>query len=138
MKLSTVTKIITWILMGVSVLLGVLYFTGIVTEEPFIVWAYILFAIALVLAVVFPIMNLVLNPKNALKALMGLAIVGVIFIIAYLLADTTPIKTLSDNPDFSNPGVLALSDTGIYTLYITFTASLLLLVFTGIRGIIKK
>jgi hypothetical protein len=44
---------------------------------------YILLAIAAVLSLLFPIIHLVRNPKQAGTSLMGLGIVAVIFLIAY-------------------------------------------------------
>lgn len=139
--LSTYTKVLSWLLMGVSIVITILFFLSnqdVDSVESFIDWAYILFAIAAVSAIVFPVVNMIRNPKNVTKSLVGLLAVAVIVIIGYLLADATPIPSPTQNPDLSNPTVLIISDTGLIATYILFGISLLLLLFTGIRSAFHK
>lgn len=139
--LSTYTKVLSWLLMGVSIVITILFFLSnqdVNSVESFIDWAYILFAIAAVSALVFPVVNMIRNPKNVTKSLVGLLAVAVIVIIGYLLADVTPIPSPTQNPDLSNPTVLIISDTGLIATYILFGISLLLLFYTGIRSAFHK
>lgn len=139
--LSTYTKVLSWLLMGVSIVITILFFLSnqdVNSVESFIDWAYILFAIAAVSALVFPVVNMIRNPKNVTKSLVGLLAVAAIVIIGYLLADATPIPSPTQNPDLSNPTVLIISDTGLIATYILFGISLLLLFYTGIRSAFHK
>lgn len=137
-SISTSLKVLSWLLMGVSVILTVLFYAGNITEEPFIFWAYILFGLAVLMALVFPIYFFVRNPKSALKTLGAVALLGVIFLIGYLLSDATPIFSPTQNPDLSNPSVLVLTDTGLIATYVMFGVALLLLLYTGARSIFQK
>ncbi|HDP76461.1 MAG TPA: hypothetical protein ENN49_11505 [Bacteroidales bacterium] len=139
--LSTYTKVLSWLLMGVSIIITILFFLSdqdVNSVEPFIDWAYILFAIAAVSALVFPVVNMIRNPKNVTKSLVGLLAVAVIVVIGYLLADATPIPSPTQNPNLSNPTVLIISDTGLIATYILFGISLLLLLYTGVRSVLRK
>lgn len=139
--LSTYTKVLSWLLMGVSIIITILFFLSnqdIDSVEPFIDWAYILFAIAAVSALIFPVVNMVRNPKNVTKSLVGLLALAVIFVIGYVLADATPIPSPTQNPDLSNPTVLVISDTGLIATYLLFGISMLLLLYTGIRSAFHK
>lgn len=139
--LSTYTKVLSWLLMGVSIIITILFFLSnqdINSVEPFIDWAYILFAIAALSALIFPVVNLFRNPKNVTKSLVGLLAVALIFVIGYVLADATPIPSPTQNPDLSNPTVLIISDTGLIATYLLFGISLLLLFYTGIRSAFHK
>lgn len=136
--ISILIKIFSWTMMGISVLLTILFYMGVITENPFIIWAYILTAIAAVLAVVFPVLLFAMYPKNAIKALIAILILGGVLVFGYIFADSTPIVTSVTNADFSNPNVLVYSDMGIISTYILFGISLLILVFTGIKGIFNR
>ncbi len=136
--LNTVVKAFSWVLMGISVVIAVLFFTNTVNEELFIFWAYILTIIAALLAVVFPVIFFAVYPKNAIKALAGLAVLGVVFFAGYLMADTTPIVAAVMHPDFTNPSVLQFADTGIIATYILFGIAVVSLLFTGIRSLFNR
>ncbi len=134
-------KVFTWSIMIVSVALAVLFFLGYINEAPFIVWAYLLTLVAAFLAVLFPIIFMFLYPKKVLKALGGIAIIGLIFLIGYVLADATPIKDISSanpNPNFANIGVLVYSDMGLIASYMLAGVAVLLLLFTGVRSIFSR
>lgn len=101
-------------------------------------WAYLLFAVAGLLALVFPVYFFIRNPKNAVKTLAGLAVMGLVFVIGYILADSTPIFSPTQNPDLSNTSVLILTDTGLIATYVMFGVAMVLLLYTGVRSVINK
>lgn len=139
-----------WLLMVITAIIAVLFVIRISGAEsramesaavqPALYWTYILLAIATFFAVIFPVIFIIRNPKKAIKALISLLILGVIVLVAYLLADATPIVTATSatNPDFSDRGVLLLSDTGLRTTYILICVAILMLLFTGVRSIIRN
>lgn len=134
-------KVFTWSIMAISVIIAVLFFLGYINEAPFIVWAYLLTLVAAFLAVLFPVIFMVLYPKRALKALGGLALIGVVFLLGYLFADATPIKDISSanpNPNFANLGVLVYTDMGLIATYILSGVAVFLLLFTGVRSIFSR
>ncbi|HBI81268.1 MAG TPA: hypothetical protein DDY04_04850 [Bacteroidales bacterium] len=136
--ISKLLKVLTWLIMGVSVVMTILFYSNNMTEEPFIIWAYILFALAALLALAFPVYFFIKSPKKAIKALIGIVGMAVVLLIGYLLSDATPIVAPQNNPDFSNPTVLILTDTGIIATYILFGVSVLILLYTGVRGAFRK
>lgn len=148
-SLSTLIKIFSWGVMGVSVLIALIFFIRISGAAPedetiiaasYINWAIILLGIAAFLAVIFPLIYFLFNPKNVLKVLLALGALVVVFVVAYLLADTTPIITATSatEPNFSNPSVLAFADTGIFATYMLLGIALFLLLFTGLRGVFNR
>lgn len=136
--ISNLVKILSWVLMGLSTVIALLFFAGVVDENLYIIWAYVLLGIAAFFAVIFPVIFFALYPKNAVKALVGLLGLGVAVLIGYLLSDTTPIITATNHPNFSNPKVLAFTDTGIIATYVLFGVAVLGLLFTGIRSIFHR
>ncbi|MFP4556527.1 MAG: hypothetical protein ACLFNU_06630 [Bacteroidales bacterium] len=144
--IELLVKIFSWTLMGVSIIVALVYFFRIsgaeaeqemVVAEPYILWALILLGLTAFLAIIFPIIYFVLNPRNAVKALVGLLGLGLVFLIGYLSSDTSPIDSAVSNPDFSDPAVLRFADTGIIATYILLGFAILSLIFTGVRSIIK-
>ncbi|MDY0253019.1 MAG: hypothetical protein RBR30_01280 [Tenuifilaceae bacterium] len=147
--IALITKIISWVIMGASIIVALIYFLRIsgaepemetVVATPYINWAIVLLLVGAVLAVLFPLVHFILNPKNIAKVLISLGALAVVFIAAYLLADTTPIVTATSalEPNFSNPAVLRLADTGIIATYILLGTAILALLFTGVRGIFNR
>ncbi|MDD3567650.1 MAG: hypothetical protein PHT92_04540 [Bacteroidales bacterium] len=147
--IALITKIISWVIMGASIIVALIYFLRIsgaepemetVVATPYINWAIVLLLVGAVLAVLFPLVHFILNPKNIAKVLISLGALAVVFIAAYLLADTTPIVTATSalEPNFSDPAVLRLADTGIIATYILLGTAILALLFTGVRGIFNR
>ncbi|MDR0970613.1 MAG: hypothetical protein LBM67_08780 [Lentimicrobiaceae bacterium] len=93
MKQDTISKIINWvlyILMGISVVFGALYYVnGVettvlgVNTSSFMRWAYIMLAIAIVVALVSPIYGLIVDPKGLWKMVGAIAIFVVVGLISY-------------------------------------------------------
>lgn len=114
--------------MAITFVFVILFYTGGVVDEgtnmehpaiteAFIVWAYILLVLTIILAIGFSIFNMIANAKGAKKSLIGIAGAGIVILVAYLLASDTPLYlphyTGSDNV----PATLKLVDTGLITSY---------------------
>jgi len=147
---SRLIKILLGVFMAVTVVMVVLFYAGPVVpdtvgtnfEEPvfteaFIIWAYILLVITLVLTLGFSLFNMVTNPKGATKSLLGLVGAAVIILIAYFLADDTllnlPHYTGKDNV----PATLKLVDTGLFTTYIFAGLAVIAILYAEIAKAFK-
>lgn len=135
-----IVKVFTWSIMAISVIIALLFFVGYFNEAPFILWAYILTAIAALLSVIFPVVFMFVYPKKAVKALLGIALIGIVFVIGYIFADSTPIPNIgaTPNPDFENAGVLVWSDAGLIATYVLSAVAVFALLFTGVRSIFTR
>ncbi len=137
MKLAKITSYLLYALLGISAILGVLFYTNNISEEPLIYVAYAFVVIAAIFAIGFPIYQLMSNPKGALNTLIGLAILGVIVLIAYSLASDQVMHIVGyEGPD-NNPSTLKLVGTGLFTTYILFFLSLAAIVITEIYNAVK-
>ncbi len=140
-RLSTYTKVLSWLLMGVSIIITVLFFLSdqnVDSLQSFIVWTYFLFGISVLSALLFPIINFIRNPKNAVRSFIGLGAIALVFLIGYLASDATALPSPTQNPDLSNPTILVVSDTGLIATYLLFGLAFLLLLYTGLRSIFNK
>lgn len=128
-------KIVTIVMFAVTaVILGMFIWGGDVPDQQYTTpvytasllnWAYVLFVIAVIAAVIFPIVRLFTRPKQAMKSFIGLAALAVVVLIAYAMADGTPMNIIGYSGTDNVPSRLIFSDTIIYTMYILFGAAII-------------
>ena len=102
MNSKRILNLVTIVMFAITiVLLGLFMFGGEVPNQPYTTpvytaallnWAYILCGIAIIVAVIFPVIRLFTRPKQAMKSFIGLAGVAIVILIGYALADGTPLK----------------------------------------------
>jgi len=97
-----------------------------------IIISYILFAVALAAAIIFPVIELVRNPKNAKGALVGIVALVIVVAIAY---------ALSDGHDPSKIGVTEETakqvDTGLFAFYILGGIAVASLLYSEVAKMFK-
>lgn len=130
-----ILKIVTIVMFAVTaVILGMFIWGGDVPDQQYATpvytasllnWAYVLFIIAVIAAVIFPIVRLFTRPKQAMKSFIGLAALAVVVLIAYAMADGTPMNIIGYSGTDNVPSRLIFSDTIIYTMYILFGAAII-------------
>ena len=129
--MKKILTILKYVLLAGSVasIAGLLFVEKDSTGEDFIVglmlnWLYLLIGFAAVVTVLLPMINIVKDPKGAVKSLIGLGIVAVVLALCYALSDTTPV-TNSGGGFFENETELRLSDTGLYAAYFAVATAML-------------
>ncbi len=148
---SKILQILTWVLMGITVIFAGLFYLGDVVpetagtrlEEPvitqsFLVWAYILFFLTAGITVVFSIINFVVNPKGGKKTLVSLAFGIVVIVIAFLLADDTVLNMPYYDGKDNVPGMLKFADTMLFTSYILVLVAFLSIVASAGSRLFRK
>ena len=120
-KINKILNIMTIVMFVVTiVLLGLFYFGGElpnsqystpVYTEQLLWWSYLLFGVAIVAALIFPVARLFTRPKEAMKSFILLVL------IAYSMSD----GTIMNIPGYSGadnvPGTLKFTDTILITTY---------------------
>lgn len=137
MKLA---KYLKWILLGLSAILLVVFFLmpHETASDPiidtYIIWAYILVAIALVLVLAFLLIG-VSKSKKSLIAFLAL-IVGAVALVAicWFLAPGGEVAT---NVDYT-PTASKFSDAALYLTYVMVAASVLAIICSAISNAIKN
>ena len=137
MKLAKITSILLYILLGVATILGVLFYTNSISEEPLIDTMYVYVVIAAIFAIGFPVYQLFTNPKGAINTLIGLGVLGVIVLIAYSMASDQVLNLVGYNGPDNVPSTLKTVGTGLITTYILFFLSLLAIAVTEIYNAFK-
>ena len=129
-------SIILITLLGLSAILSVLFFLGAVSEGILIMWCYILFAIATLAAIIFPIINMIQNPKGAKDALIGVIALLVVCGIGYAFAGSEEFYTL-DGKLLANTSASKYSEAGIIAFYIMGAAALVAVVYAEVSKMLK-
>ena len=137
MKLA---KYLKWILLGISAILLVVFFllphntASDPMVDTYIIWAYVLVAIALVLVLFFLLLD-VSKSKKSLITFIAL-IVGAVVLVAvcWLLAPGGEVAT---NATYT-PKVSKFSDAALYVTYAMVAASIIAIIWSAISNAIKN
>lgn len=138
-----VFKVISLILIGLAVVFQIIVLIkgedgliGSSVIDNFMRVAYVAFAITAFLTILFPILFMVQNPKNALKLLVVLVGVFVIGFLCYSLASNTfnivELEELKTTAEASRAVGAAL-----YFTYIIGGLAVVSIIFSGIAGLFK-
>lgn len=124
--MSKILRIVLIVLIAISALLTILLYAGgkdisggPVYTNIFILWAYALTGIAVGFTVIFPVIQMITNPKNAKKGLLGIAALVVVIAIAYGLSSGEALGVR--NPDlvqYDVPSTLKYAGTMINSIYV--------------------
>ena len=123
-KILNIATIVMFVI--TAVLLCMFMFGGEVPNQPYstpvytaslLNWAYILFGIAAIAALIFPVARLFTRPKQAMKSFIGFLGIVVIVLLAYAMADGTPMDIVGYSGPDNVPSRLIFSDTILYTMY---------------------
>jgi peptidoglycan/LPS O-acetylase OafA/YrhL len=143
--MSKVLRIVLIILLAVSAVLGILFYSGgeDISGQPvytntFIVWAYILAGTAVAFAVIFPVFQMIKNPKAAVKSLLGLLVVAVIVFLAYSVASGE--KLGITNPElmqYDVPGTLKYAGTLLNSVYFLAGLAILSMIYAEVSKVFK-
>ncbi len=95
-----------------------------------------LVALAVLLAVLFPVVNIFVNPKSAVRALIGLGGVAIILVGAYFLASGEPMR-LGDGTIYDSTFGLYLSDMMLFLTYSAVVVAFLSIITVELRSAFK-
>lgn len=133
--LSKILNIVLYVLMGVSALLGVLFYAEVIDSELLMYWCYALFGLGALAAIVFPIMHMIQNPKGAKSALIGVVALLVVFGVSYALAGDE--MTAKYANFISGPEASKRVSMGLIAFYILAIGAIGVTVFSGISKLFK-
>ncbi|NOX87024.1 MAG: hypothetical protein GXO86_13870 [Chlorobi bacterium] len=130
-SVANVTKWILYILLGFVVLLGILFYTNIISVESYIGWSILLLILGVIIMIISPIYGFVSHPKNALKLLVSLIILAVILIISYFIAGNE-LSALRLEELNTTAQVSKLVGMGLYVTFFLFCIAVLSVLFSMI------
>ena len=143
--MNKILRILQIVLLALSALFAIMFYAGgdDISGNPtftnlFIVWAVILLGISVGLAVIFPIIQMITNPKNAKKGLIGIVALVVVLAIAYVMSSSEQLGIT--NPElmqYDVPSTLKYAGTMINSIYVLAGVAILSMIYTEVAKIFK-
>ncbi|MCK9206769.1 MAG: hypothetical protein M0P66_06635 [Salinivirgaceae bacterium] len=131
-----IVAIIFYILFGISLLLGVLFYIN-WNEAPMIVFTYILTAISMAATLIFTVLSMFQSKKSMINSLTVLGIFGVLILISYFMS-SSEMPTFFGVEAFNLTGTtLQMIDTSLFLMYILTGLAFVGLLYSEIRGALK-
>ena len=114
-----------------------LLFTILMNIDAILMVAYITFGIAVVIALIFPLIHMASNPKGAVKALLGVAAIAVLGLISYLLASNNFTAQQLEKLHITESASVWVG-AGMNLTFIVGIVAVLAAIFLAIKGSISK
>ncbi|MGQ1946258.1 hypothetical protein ACT3CD_04050 [Geofilum sp. OHC36d9] len=146
-KLSKILNIVLIALLGVTlVFAGMFFFGGDVEgaayETPvytdlFLNWGIVLVFLTAGITILFEIISLVLQPKNAMRSLISIAVLAVIVFISYSIGDPTPLVLPGYEGTDNVASMLLLSDMFLYSTYFLVGILIVAILYSEVSRIFR-
>jgi len=135
-NIANITRWILYVLIAIVALLGILFYTGNLTEDKFITVSTWLLILGVAVMIISPIYTFLINPKNLVKLLVSIGLLVVVIVIGYSMAGNTftelQLETLKTDADTSK-----LVGMGLYVTYILFGLTILAAIYASIVKVFK-
>jgi len=103
-----------------------------------ILFAYIIFGVTTILAVVFALLPLFQNLKKALTTLAGIGGLVLFYLLCYMLTSGDPFTITTGTGDETTSGaVMKLVEANMFMTYITLVIALLAILYSSIASYFK-
>ena len=133
--LSKILSILQYVLLGVSALLGILFYLEAIGTDLIIYWCYTLFFIGAAAAIILPLLHLAKDPKSGKYGLIGLVGLIVVFGISYAIAGDEMLpkyEAFIDGPEDSK-----MVGMGLIAFYILALGAIAAVLFSSVSKMIK-
>jgi magnesium-transporting ATPase (P-type) len=150
-NIANITRWVLIVLLALSVVSGLIFYFMYDSSKPMEVlledldnkyfvqilnWAGILLGLTVIISVISPIYEFIINPKNVKKLLVSLAVAVVVVVIAYSLADNTVTEVQSVKYGLTEAGSKRVG-VGLYTTYIGFGLAVIALIYSSVVKMFK-
>lgn len=152
--LSRISQILGYVLLAVSVVLGVIFFmhTGDIDPDAakseqilqvgpilnyFLLWATILTGLAAFFTFIFPIGKMIINPKRAIKSFIMIVVFAIMIFLAWSFSSDELLTIPGYDGHDNVPERLKLAGTIIYTMYILLAGVLLTIIYSEVSKVFK-
>jgi hypothetical protein len=143
--MSKILRIGLIVLMALSALACLLFYVGgeDINGDPvftnlYIVWAYVLTGLAVGITVIFPVFQMISNPKNAKKGLVGVLALGVVILVSFLASSGELLGIIDPELiEYDTPNTLKYAGTMLFTNYLLAGLAMIAMVYSEISKVFK-
>ena len=133
------------VLLAVSAFICILFYVGgeSAPDQPtftnlYILWAYALTGIAVGLTVIFPVIQMISNPKNAKKSLLGVVALVVVVGISYVMASSELLGIVDPELiEYDEPATLKYAGMMLHSIYVLAGLAIVAMIYSEISKIFK-
>lgn len=136
---GSIARIVQWFLyglLGVSALLGILFYMNPEAPDTLIYWAYALVGFAIIVTILASVYGLIINPKGAIKITIVLVGMVVLAIIAYSISSNEFSELQLEKLD-SSAMTSELVGAGLIFMYALAIIGVLAIFYASISRIFK-
>ena len=133
-------KYLQWLLyglLGISALMGLLYYLGIVGENSILYWTYFMFILLIAASVGVLIWGISLNPKKSIRSLIFVGAAVLIGIIAYSISSNEFSPQQLEKMNNASALTSKWVGAGLYILYLLIIVALGSFVYTAVSKFTK-
>ena len=133
---SKILRIFLAVLLAISALLVILFFTNVVSDDLLIYWCYFLLIFTVVIIILFPIASIIMNPKNSIKIFISLGVMVVLAIISYYLSQVKFTELQLEKLE-TTASTVKYVGAGLIFTYILAAMAVLSIIYASISRIFK-
>ncbi len=130
-KIANITRWILYLMLLLSVIPGILFYTGTVDTDVFLNWGKFMLIAGVAVIIIAPIFTFAINPQNLIKMLISIVLFVVIIGLSYTLA-TNQLSALQLEEYGITPETSRLVGMGLIATYITFGLAIISILFSMI------
>ena len=128
-KISNITRWILYLLLLLSVIPGILFYTGAVDTDVFLNWGKFMLIVGVVVILIAPVFTFLNNPQNLVKMLISIVLFAVVIGVSYVLA-TNQLSSLQLEEYGITPETSRLVGMGLIATYITFALAVVAILYS--------
>ena len=128
-KISNITRWILYLLLLLSVIPGILFYTGAVDTDVFLNWGKFMLIVGVVIILIAPVFTFLNNPQNLVKMLISIVLFAVVIGVSYVLA-TNQLSSLQLEEYGITPETSRLVGMGLIATYITFALAVVAILYS--------
>lgn len=104
-----------------------------VTTSLALQYAFVVLIFAALVAIVFPVINGIRNPKNVGRNLITVLGVVIVLGVCYYFSSGEKLNLVNYSGTDNEYGVLKIVDTGLFAMYLSFLGAILAIVYSEVR-----
>jgi hypothetical protein len=152
--LIRIAEIFFYSLIAISVILTLIFYLNIgrvnsndplikriadmgITLDYLLIWAYLLTLLSVVVAIGFPAIQIISNPKAGIKALISVIGIAILMFVAYQLGDDTIMNIAGYNGTGNVPTTLKMTDMAIFSMYAMVAGAVIALLYSEVSKLFK-
>jgi len=146
-KLTKILNIVLYVLLAITlVFAGMFYFGGEevgaalttpIYTDSYLNWGKLLVVVAVGVTVIFEVLHLIFNARNAVRTFISIGVLLVVALIGYGMADGTPMEIIGYNGPDNVPSILRMAGTILYGTYILLGGVVVAILYSELSRMFK-